>query len=118
MSATFPNLSEISSWIDARLFITHYRPVEVREYVKIGQQDWVVPCEHADAKTLVQDIQGARKILGSKLPAGDKLGIYGLIEETIFKDGGSLLVFCQSKNQCEQLCSTFMQPVLTLMVKD
>ena len=43
--------------------------------------------------------------------AGDRIGLYPLIEQTI-KDNGSILVFCQSKNMCEQLCSGFMEPVM------
>lgn len=36
MSATLPNLHEIASWLNSYIFITNYRPVEVKEYVKIG----------------------------------------------------------------------------------
>lgn len=38
MSATLPNLSEMAVWLDACLFVTHFRPVLIREYFKINQE--------------------------------------------------------------------------------
>ena len=34
MSATFPNLSQVSKWLQAQLFVTDFRPVKIREYVQ------------------------------------------------------------------------------------
>ena len=34
MSATFPNLDQVSRWLSAELYVTHFRPVQIREYVK------------------------------------------------------------------------------------
>ncbi len=35
MSATMPNLRLVADWLGAALFATSYRPVELREYVKV-----------------------------------------------------------------------------------
>jgi replicative superfamily II helicase len=34
MSATFPNLNQLATWIDAELFVTEFRPIQIKEYVK------------------------------------------------------------------------------------
>jgi DNA polymerase theta len=36
MSATLPNLKEIAMWLDSNLYVTKYRPVHVKEMLKIG----------------------------------------------------------------------------------
>jgi DNA polymerase theta len=36
MSATLPNLRELAIWLDAALYVTDFRPVEVKEFMKIG----------------------------------------------------------------------------------
>ena len=39
MSATFPNLVQVASWLSAELYMTQFRPVQIREYIKtIGRQ--------------------------------------------------------------------------------
>lgn len=35
MSATFPNMNEITTWLDASLYVTEFWPVKVNEYVKV-----------------------------------------------------------------------------------
>jgi len=89
MSATLPNLREIAIWLDACLYVTQYRPVEIKEYIKVGNE----------LKSCCEQTEITRNLPKSIVP-GDKLGIFPLIEETL-KSNGSLLVFCQSKNACE-----------------
>jgi len=37
MSATFPNLYTIAKWLDGECYISNFRPVEVKEYIKLGK---------------------------------------------------------------------------------
>lgn len=89
MSATIPNLSEIATWFNASLYITTFRPVEVKEYIKFGP-DIIASDGIQVIRRLKQDV---------KVP-GDRLTLYPLLSETI-SAGGSVLVFCQSKFICE-----------------
>ena len=38
MSATFPNLNEIAKWIDGKVYISTFRPIEIKEYAKFGEK--------------------------------------------------------------------------------
>ena len=38
MSATFPNLAEISDWIGGQIYISDFRPIEVKEFAKLGEK--------------------------------------------------------------------------------
>ena len=38
LSATIPNLQEVSDWLKADIFQTDFRPNQVKEYVKLGDE--------------------------------------------------------------------------------
>lgn len=97
MSATFPNLSFISKWLGGTFYISNFRPIEVKEYAKLG-------------KTIVgPDGQKIRELESSV--KGDFLGIVPLIRETILSNG-QVLVFCSTKKDCESKAKLFASTVI------
>ena len=61
MSATFPNLEEITKWLDAMLYITSFRPIEVKEFMKIGN-DIVA----SDGTTIIKKFPNVLKVPGDR----------------------------------------------------
>jgi len=92
MSATFPNLKEVSMWLGAALYLTNFRPVEVKEFVKFGS-------EVLDTK-----FESVRRLPFNQWDT--KLGILSLVSETL-TENGQLLIFCSSKFACEQGALTY-----------
>jgi TolA-binding protein len=37
MSATLPNMDQVAAWLDAVLYQTDFRPVQLRQYIKLGK---------------------------------------------------------------------------------
>ncbi|CDW80348.1 dna polymerase theta-like [Stylonychia lemnae] len=106
MSATFPNLKDIADWLNARLYITNFRPVEVKEYIKFGNDILSPDCTQVIRKITLNNQTSQVRF--------DRLGLFQLISETI-NDKGSVLVFCPSKDRCEEYCQMMMNHVQTLL---
>lgn len=91
MSATFPNLDELATWLGASLYVTNFRPIAIKEYCKIGDN--------------IMDKNGNKLLtMKSEFIRGDFGGIFCLLKETI-ENNGQCLVFCQSKKSCERYCA-------------
>lgn len=52
MSATLPNISELSDWLGAALYTTEFRPIPLTEYIKIDNKVY-----DASTMELKNDIQ-------------------------------------------------------------
>jgi DNA polymerase theta len=37
MSATLPNVDQVAAWLDAVLYQTDFRPVQLKQYIKLGR---------------------------------------------------------------------------------
>ncbi|XP_041319851.1 DNA polymerase theta [Pyrgilauda ruficollis] len=90
MSATLPNLGLLASWLDAELYCTDFRPVPLKEWVKIGSSIY------DSSMNLVREFQPKLQL------KGDEDHIVSLCYETVC-GGHSVLLFCPSKNWCENL---------------
>lgn len=92
MSATLPNLEVLADWLSAELFITQFRPIPLDEFCLVGNKlyDKNGKCVHSvDAKASADD--------------GDS--VLQICLNTI-KDGCSVLIFCMTKNRCENLAQS------------
>ncbi|XP_065089210.1 DNA polymerase theta [Ochlerotatus camptorhynchus] len=92
MSATLPNMELLVDWLQAEQFRTDYRPIELREMVKLGT------CVFDNQKKLVRklDADQYQEVMR------DQDNVAQLCLETIL-EGCSVIVFCPSKDRCEQL---------------
>jgi DNA polymerase theta len=96
MSATLPNLELLKNWLAAEFYHTDYRPVELKEMIKIGDSVY-------DSKMqLIRKVSNTVFDGCSKLPK-DPDSIGQLCVETIL-EGCAVIIFCPSKEWCEKLC--------------
>lgn len=93
MSATLPNLGTLASWLQAELYHTEFRPVPLKEMVKVGSTIYT-----ADFKKL-KDIDQSESV------PGDEDDILLLCRERVVQ-GHSVLIFCPTKVWCESLTAT------------
>jgi len=94
MSATLENVELLKSWLDAELYITNYRPVALQEMIKVGTKIF-----DNQLKFLrdVSQLKEMRQALGN-----DSDDVALLCIETLL-EGCSVVVFCPSKDWCENL---------------
>ncbi|KAK9506409.1 hypothetical protein O3M35_008360 [Rhynocoris fuscipes] len=92
MSATLPNLDDLARWLNAALYKTDFRPIELKEYLKVGHSIYV-------SKELRFSHEISSESLTIKNDPGD---VIFLCIETILL-GFSVLVFCSTKNWCESV---------------
>lgn len=90
MSATLPNLEMLANWLDAELFITEFRPIPLDECCLVENKFYD---KHGKSIGLLEK----PKNLGIE---GDY--VLSLCLKTL-RQGCSILIFCTTKNRCENL---------------
>ncbi|GFR45961.1 hypothetical protein Agub_g7430, partial [Astrephomene gubernaculifera] len=91
MSATMPNVDAVARWLDAALYTTTFRPVQLQEYVKVGRRVL------NPAGEVVRELQPE-----PGWEERDADHVAWLTRETV-QDGHSVLIFCASKAHCERV---------------
>ncbi|KAK6305841.1 hypothetical protein J4Q44_G00246210 [Coregonus suidteri] len=101
MSATLPNLSLLAGWLDAELYQTDYRPVPLKQRLKVGNSIY------DSSLSLVRTF---RPLITVK---GDEDHVLSLCYETV-SEGHSVLLFCPSKSWCEKLSDSIARAFYNL----
>lgn len=100
MSATLPNLTILAKWLKAELYKTDFRPIPLYEQAVVGGDIFDVNF------SIMRKLQPLPEIVN------DTDNILQLCLETI-KDSCSILIFCPTKNWCEnlaqQIASAFLK---------
>uniref|UniRef100_A0A182FG04 DNA polymerase theta n=1 Tax=Anopheles albimanus TaxID=7167 RepID=A0A182FG04_ANOAL len=111
MSATLPNVGLLARWLDADHYHTDYRPIELIEMMKIGDTVYGGGGGGDDrGPVAIRRLDGT--LLGCPI-ARDPEHVTQLTLETLL-DGCSVIVFCPSKDWCEQLALTLASTLHTL----
>lgn len=93
MSATLPNIDDLKFALRAFVYSTNFRPVELTEFVKIGQTMHQVS-ENGD-------LNPAGDLPTNNLKSTDPDGICQLLAKLIPKN--SAVIFCPNKKNCENV---------------
>lgn len=97
MSATLSNLSDLAKFLKANLFCNEFRPVTLREYIKLGRCVYSIEDHNADI-----DLQPQRDICDtSNTDIGDIDQLSSLVMEVV--PTFSCLVFCHTRKNCENV---------------
>uniref|UniRef100_A0A1B0BTV0 DNA polymerase theta n=1 Tax=Glossina palpalis gambiensis TaxID=67801 RepID=A0A1B0BTV0_9MUSC len=98
MSATLSNIELLKKWLDAELYITNFRPVALKEMIKIG--DKIYDCNMQILRTVAETTVN----IAEPFPCleGDPDHVAQLCIETLLETC-SVIVFCPSKDWCESL---------------
>ncbi|CAD6199917.1 unnamed protein product [Caenorhabditis auriculariae] len=93
MSATLPNMEQLSAALRAFVYSTDFRPVALVEYVKIGRTMWKV-------------LPGGRLVFDADLPDNknsklDPDGVCQLLQSLL--PNKSAIIFCPNKKNCENV---------------
>ncbi|XP_047984391.1 DNA polymerase theta [Leguminivora glycinivorella] len=89
MSATLPNLEVLATWLDAELFVTQFRPIPLDEFCLVNNK------YYDKQGNFVSTIKYSTSVAESD-------NVLKICLETI-KEGCSVLIFCMTKNRCENL---------------
>ncbi|KAL3124420.1 hypothetical protein niasHT_007703 [Heterodera trifolii] len=95
MSATLGNASELCRFLGANLFRTHFRPVALIERIKL--HDKLFRVDEQGEWRMEKELEKGNK----ELERRDPDGLFKLLGNLL---KGSVLIFCPTKQSCENVC--------------
>ncbi|XP_071042916.1 helicase POLQ-like [Parasteatoda tepidariorum] len=104
MSATLSNMSDLQSFLNADIYEKDFRPIELKEFVKIGNELYEMVDKRAEEWRLARTLDFG---YSKEMLCRDPDMVTGLIMEVIPKN--SCLVFCPTKKHCENVARTICQ---------
>ncbi|XP_050752002.1 helicase POLQ-like isoform X1 [Gymnogyps californianus] len=100
MSATLNNVGDLQKFLQAEYYTNNFRPVELKEYVKIRDTIYAVDSKTENGFTFSRLLNFK---YSSNLEKADPDHIIALVTEVIPKY--SCLIFCPTKKNCENVSS-------------
>ncbi|XP_009702653.1 PREDICTED: helicase POLQ-like, partial [Cariama cristata] len=100
MSATLNNVGDLQKFLQAEYYTNNFRPVELKEYVKIRDTIYAVDSKAENGFTFSRLLNVK---YSSNLEKADPDHIIALVTEVIPKY--SCLIFCPTKKNCENVAS-------------
>tara|TARA_R110002050_G_scaffold231465_6_gene367331 strand:+ start:1402 stop:1797 length:396 start_codon:yes stop_codon:yes gene_type:complete len=110
MSATLPNLGEISGWLMANSYSDNTRPIALNESIVIGRHVYLPPKDNSNKSNqsilknsrddATTDPKFVRTLNVRKSHQRADL-IFALVEE--LSEFDSVIIFCASKKECESV---------------
>ncbi|NWW44873.1 HELQ Helicase, partial [Pedionomus torquatus] len=100
MSATLNNVGDLQKFLQAEYYVNNFRPVELKEYVKIRDTIYAVNSKTENGFTFSRLLNFK---YSSNLEKADPDHIIALVTEVIPKY--SCLIFCPTKKNCESVAS-------------
>ncbi|NWX13844.1 HELQ Helicase, partial [Aegotheles bennettii] len=100
MSATLSNVGDLQKFLQAEYYTNNFRPVELKEYVKIRDTIYAVDSKTEKGFTFSRLLNFK---YSSNLEKADPDHIIALVTEVIPKY--SCLIFCPTKKNCENVAS-------------
>ncbi|KAI1238597.1 Helicase POLQ-like, partial [Lamprotornis superbus] len=100
MSATLNNVGDLQKFLQAEYYTNNFRPVELKEYIKIRDTIYAVDSKAENGFTFSRLLNFK---YSSNLEKADPDHIIALVTEVIPKY--SCLIFCPTKKSCENVAS-------------